>query len=366
MDKLLDHTNDEDIRRLPAAYSLGTIDSGNEKAIDTLDKLLATKDEKTRRQAAYYLGKIDPGNEKAIAELLRILEFTDDELMRGTAATSLRETGQGNEMAIAEFGRILDNTNDEDIRRLAAHSLATIDPGNERAIAELLRILKSTKDKSIHRQTAFCLGKIITTDENRKTVITALQPHLKHKINKNNFHFWRNYYKVLWNIAQELPYPDFYRAWPGLTENSTLVQTLELAQLPKNLQTQLTETNLNQTLQLFCIDGSKFIGDDPAKTIYRQMTQQGGHKIADKPKNMADLQEYWADLIDDNDKHPVLIFYEDPTPPTPQGFNPTFLDMLTRFDGIICLITDQSYPGLKTFSPEDPQLIDNIMAWLSE
>ena len=94
------------------------------------------------------------------------------------------------------------------------------------------------------------------------------------------------------------------------------------------------------------------------------MTQQGSPKIADKPKNMTDLQDYWADLIDDNDKHPVLIFYEDPTPPNPQGFNSTFLDMLTRFDGIICLITDQTYPGLKTFSPQDPQLIDNIIAWL--
>ncbi len=34
------------------------------------------------------------------------------------------------------------------------------------------------------------------------------------------------------------------------------------------------------------------------------------------------------------------------------------------FDGIICLITDQTHPPWQTFSPPDPQLIHNIVAWL--
>ncbi|MEH2430470.1 MAG: HEAT repeat domain-containing protein, partial [Nostoc sp.] len=50
---------DDDTRR-QAAYSLGQIDSGNQKAIDALVKLIGNPqlDDFTQRQAAYSLGEI--------------------------------------------------------------------------------------------------------------------------------------------------------------------------------------------------------------------------------------------------------------------------------------------------------------------
>ncbi len=65
---------DDDTRR-QAAYSLGQIDSGNQKAIDALVELIGNPqlDDDTRRQAAYSLGQIDPGNQKAIPALVELI-----------------------------------------------------------------------------------------------------------------------------------------------------------------------------------------------------------------------------------------------------------------------------------------------------
>ncbi|CAD5942076.1 hypothetical protein NO976_02048 [Planktothrix agardhii] len=157
-------------------------------------------------------------------------------------------------------------------------------------------------------------------------------------------------------------YPDFYRAWHGLTETSPLIQTLNLAQLPQILQAQLTETNLHQTLQLLCIDGSKFDNrDNPAADIYLQLVKKHHcpKSTESTPRTLTELKIYWQLL--DWEKHPILIFYEEAKP---QGFSQTFLDSLTRFEATICVITHSPHPTIPTFSPQDPHLIQTIMTWL--
>ncbi|MEG4393168.1 NACHT C-terminal alpha/beta 1 domain-containing protein [Microcoleus sp. BROC3] len=209
------------------------------------------------------------------------------------------------------------------------------------------------------------LGKIAMTNEQREKLFSALQPHLNAETYENNFNLYQNCYKVLSIVAQNLPYPDFYRAWHGLTQTSPLVQTLNLAQLPQLLQTQLSETNLYQTLQLFCIDGSKFDDrDNPAADIYLQLIKKHHcpKSTEGTPRTLTELKIYWQLL--DGDKHPILIFYEDPTSPAAQGLSPTFLNALTRFDGTICLIADTPHPPLQTFSPHDPDLLQTVINWL--
>jgi len=95
------------------------------------------------------------------------------------------------------------------------------------------------------------------------------------------------------------------------------------------------------TIQLICIDGSKFIDrDNPATKIYTQMVKVGCPKCNDgTPKTMAELQAYW-DLLE-SDKLVILLFYENPDSSTPQGFSHIFLDALSRFDGAIALISEQ-------------------------
>ncbi|WP_445243835.1 NACHT C-terminal alpha/beta 1 domain-containing protein [Microcoleus sp. MON1_C5] len=56
-------------------------------------------------------------------------------------------------------------------------------------------------------------------------------------------------------------------------------------------------------------------------------------------------------------------FYEDAIAAT-QDFSQTFLHTLTRFDAIICLITDSSHPIIPTFSTQHPHPIQSILTWL--
>ncbi|WP_445241836.1 NACHT C-terminal alpha/beta 1 domain-containing protein [Microcoleus vaginatus] len=83
-----------------------------------------------------------------------------------------------------------------------------------------------------------------------------------------------------------------------------------------------------------------------------------------EPETLPQLKSYWNRLRRHSDKHPILIFYQDPTFPAAEGFSPTFLNALTRFDGTICLITDTPHPPLQTFSPHDPDLLQTVVNWL--
>jgi GTPase SAR1 family protein len=320
-------------------------------------------DEYTRRLVAESLGKIDPGNPKAIAALIKVIETTKNKDTRNRAAESLEKIGQGNPEAIAALVKLIENSKDKYTRSQAADSLGKIAQGNQEVIAALVKLLKTTESKDTRRSAAESLEKILTPEQ-YAGVVSALKDCLSDEVYQNDFDRFDQCYKVIWNCAQNLPYPDFYRAWHGLTETQTspLIQTLNLAQLPQFLQTQLTETNLHQTLQLLCIDGSKFDNrDNPAADIYLQLVKKHHcpKSTEGTPRTLTELKIYFSLL--DWEKHPILIFYEETNP---QGFSPTFLDFLTRFDATIGVITDSPHPTISTFSPQDSHLIQTIITWL--
>jgi hypothetical protein len=60
-----------------------------------------------------------------------------------------------------------------------------------------------------------------------------------------------------------------------------------------------------------------------------------------------------------------LIFYEDTSGETPQGFSPTFLSSLSKFVNArrICVVSNQPC-NLQTFSPTQPDLIEDVVAWI--
>ncbi|WP_414517366.1 HEAT repeat domain-containing protein [Nostoc sp. PCC 9305] len=207
--KLLQSTNLDDYTRMQAASSLGEIGTGNENAISALVELLksTTVDDYTRCQAANSLGKIDPGNEIAIAALVKLLQSTNlDYFTYRQAASSLGEIDPGNKIAISTLVELLKSTTVDDYTRCqAANSLWKIDPGNEIAIAALVQLLQSTTvDDSTRSQAAESLGEIIQNNQHRFAVVKALSG------------YWRlndEYYNLAWKCAQNMPYPDFYKAW---------------------------------------------------------------------------------------------------------------------------------------------------------
>ncbi|BDI17787.1 hypothetical protein ANSO36C_35890 [Nostoc cf. commune SO-36] len=134
--QLLQFPNLDNDTRHQAAESLGTIGTGNEKAIAALVQLLNHVYVYTRHQAAKSLRTIGTGNEFAIAALVAALQSTtEDDFIRRVAAESLGTIGTGNEFAIAPLVAVLQSTTVDDFtRRLAAESLKTIHPA---ALVEL-------------------------------------------------------------------------------------------------------------------------------------------------------------------------------------------------------------------------------------
>jgi hypothetical protein len=371
------------------AESLGEINSDNETAITTLEELLnplnpnLDKDILNARcYVAESLGKIDPGNKTAIAILVELIQKTEDEETRSEAVRILGEIGTGNEKAIAALIELIQNGGDEDELVATAESLGKIDPGNEIAIATLVKLILNGRDED--EIAANSLNSILQGDQFPK-VVTALKHYMTDLVYENNFSFYSACHDVLWRCAQNMTYPDFYQAWhhPPLAFHPEIAETtgvgftpdserLNLAGFPSLLHAAInSDSKLSDKAQIICIDGSKFIDpDNPATKIYNEMRRQSCPKSEDsKPKTMAQLQDYWDELNLESDKHLVLVFYESTlllSEGTAEkvGFSKSFLNDLRKFNGNICVVTEQPDIPLKSFSSSQSNLAEDIVGWI--
>jgi HEAT repeat protein len=191
---ILKETKNKD-RQSDILKALGKVGQNNPKASATLTGTLAnTKDEGIRFLSADSLGRIDPGNCKAVAALIEILENTKHEY------TSIVPDVLKPLEALWESSKALD-------------SLGEIGKGSKNAIHALVKVLEIAKAEYARRRATKSLLTIIITDENRQEVVSLLQPHLKTETYENNFDLFKDCYVVLWDCAQNLPYPTFYEAW---------------------------------------------------------------------------------------------------------------------------------------------------------
>ena len=120
-------------------------------------------------QVAESLGSIDPGNEKAISALLQLINTSE---------------------------------NDE-IIVYALESLGNIGMNNEKAIAALVQLLDKSQNEYTHKLAAKSLGKIVTSNKDISLAVRALR---RYKLDSED-------YDLIWNCAQNMPYPEFYQAW---------------------------------------------------------------------------------------------------------------------------------------------------------
>jgi hypothetical protein len=245
---------------------------------------------------------------------------------------------------------------------------------NEDMVWELVRQIQ-TYDGSRCWDAAHFLLKVMLPKQYAEVIIA-----LKDCVTDDKAHSTRSSksYEVIWHCAKNMPYPEFYQAWhhPPLTPHAEVPETtgvgftpdsqsLNLAELPELLRATLNgEAELRDKVQLICINGSKFIDrNNPATKIYNEMRSQGCPKYEDgKPKTMAQLQDYWDELRLGSERALVLVFYENPT--APQGFSDTFLDALSKFDGAICAISDQPNIPQQSFSPNQPNLVVDLVGWI--
>jgi hypothetical protein len=243
---------------------------------------------------------------------------------------------------------------------------------------EFVNLLKNTEDEQTIRETAESLINILTTPQQYAGVVTALKHNLSDEVYQNNFKRFEASYEVLWNCAENLPYPDFYQAWhnppttphPEVEDNTPVASTpftqqCNLALLPQILNQANQSHPLN--CQIICIDGSRFSDpSNPALQIYTTLKKAGCPASPEgKPDTIAKLQAYCEDDLSD---HPIaLILYEEPTDPPPQGFDIAVLNQLARFSHppIALVVRDRlAECRLPQFLESDPNLVTTILQWL--
>ena len=180
------------------------IETDNEKAISDLIQLLATsEDEDTLSQAVYTLGEIGTGDEKAIAALVQLLNTSENESILVQVAESLGNIDHGNEKAISVLLQLIDTSENDETIVYALESLGNIGMNNEKAISALVQLLDKSQNEYTHKLAAKSLGKIVTSNKDISLVVQALR---RYKLDSED-------YDLIWNCAQNMPYPEFYQAW---------------------------------------------------------------------------------------------------------------------------------------------------------
>ena len=243
---LIRNSGDEYTRRR-AAESLGKIGKNNPVAIAALAELIRNSgDESTRGRAAESLGKIGKDNPEAIAALVELIRNSDNQDTRIQAAESLSQIGKDNPEAIVALVELIRKSGNEYTRMQVAYRLAQIDKDNPEAIAALVELIRKSGNEYTRWVAAVFLGEIdnykpvavsalvelirnsgeeyirleaaenlgeIMKGKHFEIAVSGLKDCLTSEIYENDYNRYEICYKVIWDCAQNMTYPEFYQAW---------------------------------------------------------------------------------------------------------------------------------------------------------
>ena len=198
------HDAHSEFTRRKAVESLGRIDPGNSQAISALVQLLnSTKSQSTRRRAAESLLKIDPGNFEAISALVQLVSYTKYESNHKRAFEGLGKFDPGSSETISALVQLLNSTDDQFTQLPAAELLGKIGADNSEARSSLVQLANYSKHKSSRTTAAYNFQKISSSPSHCVPILKLLRGRIKNKA----------CYRIAWHCAENLSYPDFYRAW---------------------------------------------------------------------------------------------------------------------------------------------------------
>lgn len=171
-----------------------------------------------------------------------------------TNSQILRHSKEDNEKKIVSLIELIQFSQDKPTINRAVSRLGEIEQGNEKVITALVSLIQSSQSGDALRLAERSLRKIIIKDQMPRVII-GLKNNLLEKtyINTNYSDYYRyeSSYSVLWQCAQTLSYPEFYKAWhsqpeiihPEILEisplgNTSITQTLnqQILDLPSQLQ----------------------------------------------------------------------------------------------------------------------------------
>ncbi len=227
------------------------------------------------------------------------------------------------------------------------------------ATKAVVKLLTTTHEPILAREAIYFLKTILNSNL-LAIVVTGLKDYIKDSETP----------EIMWHCAQNMPYPDFYQAWHQDTLTNSATASINLANLPQALANAIdNEPDLSNKVKLICIDTHQFIdSENPAPEIYDEMQNQNCPEWQNGyPDTMQKLKLYWNSLCRQSEISLFFICYDSTAlSPTPTGFSALFLKALSKFDRAICIVCETEDVPLQTFSPSQPNLIADIVTWISE
>lgn len=236
-------TAPDHLTRMEIAHRLGQVSIGHPLAINTLAEILnSASEDSLRRKAAYRLGKIDPGNQAAINTLVNLIESpTTSQKIKSRVIKDLRQISPEHPLLMSKFPinklaekpsltrskqklndlhkkrtaleHKLTATQEIKFKRKIAISLLKIQPGHPEAVSVFLESLKMPKQTTGVCKRTVELLKNGLQEEQFPQIVTALKDYAIALNQGERSPQTLEIYKLLWYIAQQMNYADYYAAW---------------------------------------------------------------------------------------------------------------------------------------------------------
>ncbi|HSF73294.1 MAG TPA: HEAT repeat domain-containing protein, partial [Microcoleus sp.] len=175
-----------------------------------LDEKKSSKDELKRRWTGETFDYIASKSPKAIKSLIYLIRNSPNEDIFRDAVRLLGEFGTNDKEAVALLID-LSRHSDFGISYFPIQYLGNINVMHEKVIKVLIDMIYNAPDIRIY--TASSLGKIL-----KRYPLSSAVSNLKHPLQNQlstheDFDLYHNCYRVLWQCAETMPFPDYYEAW---------------------------------------------------------------------------------------------------------------------------------------------------------
>lgn len=329
-------------------------------------------DEQACSNAAYILIKIDPGNLEAIDTFTKLLESSNDSIAENAArclimaASDLLTIDPNNKQAIDTLTKLL-NFDEIDIRFDAANELITVDPDNKQALDTLNNLLQNSQGEYIPYFVLRAIRKRKIQLDNLFSVVADLINclQLPPDLNDSSLSYIIERYWaccIIWHCAQNMTYPDFYRAWHG---EASLIQSLE--NLFTNIASQLQPTDKTYPIVINAqaLEGeieTSAIAQALSNRIYRFVFPDDS-EIPPEVSNAYQLERSLLQLKKQL-QTPNLAVILDKCEPNQALI--TFCRKLTDVLHIAWITNQPLEPPLKGFPREQANLLSAVQSWIDE
>jgi hypothetical protein len=363
--------------------SLFQLPTGNRNDIENFITLLVKMDIDSIKQSILKINDIDTligligkkiilkpsihklGHLNDIVDVLDRLNINYDDIAYGfikdinsVSIDRLAEIASSDSIVIPKLFEMLHRSEDIKSKQKFLNILGKAASKNINATVALVNILRTTKDYVIGIDAIYFIKKIFKPDL-LKVVIQRLKNYMEDIEDIE-------VYEILWHCAQNMTYPEFYRAWHA-TDTTTLNQ---LEQQYTDIYTQLKQLQPTSTTYPIPLNAANLEGKTAEKAIAKGILIRIYGEIY--PKQKANTIEDIFDL--ENELQPVrehlktdkiaLIFCH--INPHPELIK--FCQQLQKNDWLkIALITDTPIVSpLSGFPPQQDNLLGVVQTWLEE